>query len=41
VVGGTEDPVLVGDMVDLLGFDELILLHDLDAGISASILLFY
>lgn len=36
----TENSVLVGNVVDLLRLDELLLLHDFDAGVSVGILLF-
>lgn len=31
----TEDAVLVGDVIDLLRFDQLVLPHDLHAGVLA------
>lgn len=38
---GAEDAVLVGDVIDLLRFDELLLLHDLHAGVLPRGLLLY
>ncbi len=37
---GTKDLVLVIDMVDLLGFDDFLLLHNLDAGVAIGAALF-
>ena len=40
VRNAAEDSVLVRDVIDLLRFDELRFLHDLDAGVFVGVFLF-